>query len=30
MMMEMEEICETLVFNSRLTWLITQEDFNEL
>jgi hypothetical protein len=28
LMMEVEEISEMMVFNSTLTWLITQEDFN--
>jgi hypothetical protein len=27
-MMEMEEICETLIFNLTLTQLITEEDFS--
>jgi hypothetical protein len=27
--MEMEEISETLVFNSTLMWLIAQEDFSK-
>jgi hypothetical protein len=28
LMMEMEQISETLVVSSTLTWLITQEDFS--
>lgn len=29
-MIEVEELCETLVLNSTLTWLTVQEDFSEL